>query len=71
MSKINSSCPGQRQASVDEQVSTRDCCTRRECEREQLREMLLAGAASSATDPVAGAYFDGLRERVRSPTPQP
>ena len=31
-----------------------------------VRELLLAGAASVAAEPVSEAYFDGLRQKVRS-----
>ena len=40
-----------------------------EQERLQLRGLLLAGASSAPTKPVDGAYFDGLRKKVRAIKP--
>jgi antitoxin ParD1/3/4 len=72
---MNISLPDSLKAFVDEQVSQRGYGTsseyvreliRREQERQQLRGLLLAGASSATTAPVDEAYFDGLREKVRS-----
>jgi antitoxin ParD1/3/4 len=38
---------------------------RRDQDRQQLRGLLLAGAASAPTAPVDAAYFDALRRRAR------
>ncbi len=75
MSTMNISLPQSLKAFVDEQVSQRGYGTsseyvreliRRDQDRLQLRNLLLAGAASAPTAPVDDGYFDGLRERVRS-----
>lgn len=75
MSTMNISLPDQLKAFVDEQVSQRGYGTsseyvreliRKDQERLQLRELLLAGGASVATEPVGDAYFDGLRQQVRT-----
>ena len=72
---MNISLPDQLKAFVDEQVSQRGYGTsseyvreliRKDQDRLQLRELLLAGAASSPAEPVGDAYFEGLRQRVRS-----
>jgi antitoxin ParD1/3/4 len=72
---MNISLPDSLKAFVDEQVSQRGYGTsseyvreliRREQERQKLRGLLLAGASSAPTAPVDEAYFDGLREKVRS-----
>lgn len=74
MSTMNISLPEMLKAFVDEQVSQRGYGTsseyvreliRREQERQQLRGLLLAGAASKPTRAVDGAYFDALRARAR------
>jgi antitoxin ParD1/3/4 len=74
MGTMNISLPNQLKAFVDEQVSQRGYGTsseyvreliRKDQDRLQLRELLLAGAASAAAEPVTDAYFDGLRQRVR------
>jgi len=39
--------------------------SRKDLERQQLRGLLLAGAASAPTRPANEAYFEGLRNRVR------
>ena len=74
MSTMNISLPDSLKAFVDEQVSQRGYGTsseyvreliRRDQDRLQLRNLLLAGASSAATKPVDEAYFEGLRERVR------
>ena len=75
MSTMNISLPDQLKAFVDEQVSQRGYGTsseyvreliRKDQDRLQLRELLLAGAASVAAEPVSDAYFDGLRQKVRT-----
>ncbi|MBL0419082.1 type II toxin-antitoxin system ParD family antitoxin [Ramlibacter sp. AW1] len=74
MSTMNISLPDNLKAFVDEQVSQRGYGTsseyvreliRRDKDRLQLRNLLLAGASSPPTAPVNEAYFEGLRERVR------
>ena len=71
---MNISLPDTLKSFVDEQVSQRGYGTsseyvreliRRDQDRLHLRELLLAGAASAPTAPVDGAYFEGLRHRVR------
>jgi antitoxin ParD1/3/4 len=74
MGTMNISLPDSLKSFVDEQVSERGYGTsseyvreliRKDQDRQQLRNVLLAGAAS-APGPVAdGSYFDGLRDRVR------
>jgi antitoxin ParD1/3/4 len=75
MGTMNISLPDSLKAFVDEQVSQRGYGTsseyvreliRRDQDRLQMRSLLLAGAASKPTAPVRDAYFDGLRERVRT-----
>jgi antitoxin ParD1/3/4 len=74
MSTMNISLPDSLKAFVDEQVSQRGYGTsseyvreliRRDQDRLQLRNLLLAGASSAPTEPVNQTYFQGLRERVR------
>jgi antitoxin ParD1/3/4 len=74
MISMNISLPDSLNAFVDEQVSERGYGTSSEyvCElirkdhhRQQLRGLLLAGAASASTAPVDEAYFEHLRQRVR------
>ena len=74
MSTMNSSLPDTLKSFVDEQVSQRGYGTSNGCVRRlirkdqkrlQLRGLLLAGAACSPTASADGAYFDGLRNRVR------
>lgn len=74
MTTMNISLPDSLKAFVDEQVSQRGYGTsseyvreliRRDQERLQLRDLLLAGASSTPTAPVNEAYFEGLRGRVR------
>jgi len=73
MSTMNISLPDSLKAFVDEQVSQRSYGTsseyvreliRRDQDRLQLRNLLLAGASSLPTASVSEAYFDGLRKRV-------
>lgn len=74
MSTMNISLPDALKSFVDEQVSQRGYGTsseyvreliRKDQDRQQLRGLLLAGAASTPAAPADGAYFDALRERVR------
>lgn len=78
MSTLNISLPDQLKAFVDEQVSQRGYGTsseyvreliRKDQDRLRLRNLLLVGAAFAVTEPVADAYFDGLRQRVRAARP--
>lgn len=75
MSTMNISLPETLKTFVDEQVNQRGYGTsseyvreliRKDQDRQQLRGLLLAGAASAPTDPVDGSYFNTLRERVRN-----
>lgn len=75
MSTMNISLPDALKAFVDEQVSQRGYGSsseyvreliRKDQDRQQLRGLLLAGAASTPTAPVDNAYFDSLRARVRN-----
>ncbi len=77
MSTMNISLPDSLKAFVDEQVSQRGYGTsseyvreliRRDQDRLQLRNLLLAGASSAPTAPVNETYFESLRERVRGAT---
>jgi len=74
MSTMNISLPDTLKSFVDEQVSQRGYGTsseyvreliRRDQDRLQLRNLLLAGASSAPTATVNETYFEGLRERVR------
>jgi antitoxin ParD1/3/4 len=74
MSTMNISLPDSLKSFVDEQVSQRGYGTsseyvreliRRDQDRLQLRNLLLAGASSAPTAPVDETHFEGLRERVR------
>ncbi|MBL8398263.1 MAG: type II toxin-antitoxin system ParD family antitoxin [Candidatus Accumulibacter sp.] len=74
MSTMNISLPDSLKDFVDERVSQRGYGTsseyvreliRRDQDRLQLRNLLLAGASSAPTAPVNEAYFEGMRERVR------
>ena len=71
---MNISLPDTLKSFVDEQVIQRGYGTsseyvreliRRDQDRLQLRNLLLAGASSATTEPVNESYFEGLRERVR------
>lgn len=73
MSTMNISLPDTLKSFVDEQVSQRGYGTsseymreliRKDQDRLQLRELLLAGAASVPAASVDGAYFEGLRKQV-------
>ena len=75
MSTMNISLPEELKAFVDQQVGSRGYSSsseyvreliRREQDREQLRALILDGAASPLSAVVADkAYFDGLRARAR------
>lgn len=74
MSTMNVSLPESLKAFVDEQVSQRGYGTsseymreliRKDQDRQHLRCLLTAGAASAPMAPVSEAYFEGLRNRVR------
>ena len=74
MSTMNISLPDALKSFVDEQVSQRGYGTsseyvreliRKDQDRLQLRDLLLAGAASSPAAPADARYFDHLRTRVR------
>lgn len=76
MSTMNISLPEALKSFVDEQVSQRGYGTsseylreliRKDQDRVQLRNLLLAGAASAPTAPADARYFEGLRDRVRKP----
>lgn len=75
---MNISLPDSLKSFVDDQVSQRGYGTsseyvreliRQDRDRQQLRELLLAGASSAPTHPVGDAYFDDLRDRVRKAAP--
>ena len=75
MGTMNISLPDALKSFVDEQVSQRGYGTsseyvreliRKDQDRLQLRNLLLAGASSAPTAPVDEGYFDGLRDRVRN-----
>lgn len=74
MSTMNISLPEALKSFVDEQVSLRGYGTsseyvreliRKEQDRQQLRGLLLAGAASVPAPVADAAHFDALRQRVR------
>ncbi|WP_284616313.1 type II toxin-antitoxin system ParD family antitoxin [Aquabacterium humicola] len=76
MSTMNISLPDSLKAFVDEQVGERGYGTsseyvreliRRDQERQQLRGLLLQGAASAPAAGVDEAYYEGLRKRVQKP----
>ncbi|HJV26812.1 MAG TPA: type II toxin-antitoxin system ParD family antitoxin [Aromatoleum sp.] len=71
---MNISLPDSLKSFVDEQVSERGYGTsseyvreliRKDQDRQRLRGLLLAGAASEPGSPANAAYFEGLRDRVR------
>lgn len=75
MSTMNISLPETLKTFVDEQVSGRGYGTsseyvreliRKDQDRQQLKKLLLDGAASEPTEPADVAYFEGLRARVGS-----
>ena len=74
---MNISLPDSLKSFIDEQVSQRGYGTSSEYIRElirkdqdqlKLRGLLLEGATSAPSAPVDGAYFDGLRSRIRKVT---
>ena len=74
MSTMNVSLPQALKSFVDAQVSERGYGTsseyvreliRKDQDRQRLRGLLLAGAASAPTAPVDAAFFDSLRLRAR------
>ncbi len=74
MSTMNISLPDSLKAFVDEQVSERGYGTsseyvreliRKDQDRQRLRGLLLAGAASSPAAAADADHFEGLRNRVR------
>jgi antitoxin ParD1/3/4 len=74
MSTMNISLPDSLKSFVDEQVSERGYGTcseyvreliRKDQDRQRLRGLLLAGAASAPGSPADGAYFERLRDRIR------
>jgi len=77
MSTMNISLPDSLKSFVDEQVSERGYGTsseyvreliRKDQQRTRLRGLLLEGAASQPIGSADGAYFDGLRKRIRRRT---
>ncbi len=71
---MNISLPDALKSFVDEQVGQRGYGTssayvreliRKDRDRQQLRDLLIEGAASAPSQPVDAAYFDALRETVR------
>lgn len=76
MSTMNISLPEHLKSFVDEQVNQRGFGTsseyvreliRKDQDRQQLRGLLLEGAASAPTAPADASYFEGLRAQVRTP----
>ncbi|MBL8381040.1 MAG: type II toxin-antitoxin system ParD family antitoxin [Burkholderiales bacterium] len=74
MSTMNISLPDTLKSFVDEQVDQRGYGTsseyvreliRKDQDRQRLRDLLLAGAASPPGKPAGEAYFASLRRRVR------
>jgi len=77
MSTMNISLPDTMKSFVDDQVSQRGYGTsseyvreliRKDQDRQHLRALLLAGAASEPTTPADAGYFEGLRTRVGKST---
>ncbi len=75
MSTMNISLPDTMKSFVDEQVSQRGYGTsseylrdliRRDQDRQQLRCLLLAGAAAPVVQEATPAYFNALRQQVRA-----
>ncbi|MDF2074479.1 type II toxin-antitoxin system ParD family antitoxin [Pseudomonas mendocina] len=75
MSTMNISLPDALKSFVDEQVNQRGYGTsseyvreliRKDQDRQHLRGLLLAGAASAPAAPVDADYFESLRARVRN-----
>ena len=74
MSTMNISLPDSLKSFVDQQVSERGYGTsseyvreliRKDQDRQRLRGVLLAGAATAPASPADAAYFEGLRDPVR------
>ncbi|MBX6376783.1 MAG: type II toxin-antitoxin system ParD family antitoxin [Acetobacteraceae bacterium] len=74
MGTMNVSLPDALKAFVDEQVEAGGYSTsseyvreliRKDQDRQRLRNLLLAGAASRPAAAADDAYFDGLRRRLR------
>jgi antitoxin ParD1/3/4 len=74
MSTMNVSLPQALKSFVDEQVNSRGYGTsseyvreliRKDQDRQRLRALLLAGAASAPAEPADAAFFERLRLRVR------
>lgn len=74
MSTMNISLPENLKSFVEEQLSERGYGTsseyvreliRRDQDRLQLRNLMLAGAKSAPAAPAGAAYFADLRKRVR------
>ena len=74
MSTMNISLPNSLKSFVDQQVSERGYGTsseyvreliRKDQDRQRLRGVLLAGAATAPASPADAAYFAGRRDRVR------
>ncbi len=74
MSTMNISLPESLKSFVDDQVDQRGYGTgseyireliRKDQDRQQLRELLVAGAASAPAEPLGPPYFEGLRKRIR------
>ena len=73
MSTMNVSLPQALKSFVDEQVNSRGYGTsseyvreliRKDQDRQRLRGLLLAGAASAPAEPADAAFFERLRLRV-------
>ncbi|WP_254050933.1 type II toxin-antitoxin system ParD family antitoxin [Zoogloea sp. LCSB751] len=76
---MNISLPDALKTFVDEQVAQRGYSTsseyvreliRRDQDCQQLRALLLEGAASETVGPADAGYFAGLRERIRKAGPR-
>jgi antitoxin ParD1/3/4 len=74
MSTMNISLPDSLKAFVDEQVASRGYGTsseyvreliRKDQDRQRLRGLLLAGAASALATAADADYFEALRDRIR------
>ncbi len=75
MSTMNISLPDALRSYVEEQVRSGGYASsseylrqliREDQQRRELRALLLEGAASAPAGPADGAFFDRLRDRVRS-----
>jgi len=74
---MNISLPDTLKSFVDKQVNQGGYCTsseyvreliRKDQDRLQLRELLLAGVTAAPASPADSTYFEGLRDRVRKAT---